>query len=276
MDRSYLQDAGKGIMSLSLAVWTWFEINYALKADKLKSIMHRLVKPQSVEKENEGKYVYASGFLKLDRQFPLKDELLDVCVHEALKLSRNVEMFQWTKEHRTVWSSQQIDSSSNDWRHKNPDWFITGATFSLPEPYGIYPFVVGKEVISQVELQLGVRPVYPGKQVRDKLERHGFSIAKDSEFYYLTPQRLELYRNPKPGDYRIKYTYLPSKLYLSIIGVQSQGEIVPGKELFIVHLGKESPEKLIKSQEKLLGTEIWKKRVLCLLGVLSGVYIATK
>jgi len=272
-----LKELGYGLFGLSAAAWVVCEVYYAYASYIFRTIKENVKEPMEVLPENEGKLVYASGMLRNTKSTFLKDPQLGIEL-QAAKLFRKVEMFQWSKDSgkfRPVWHFDSIPSKSHPKSKKNPQWkFLTDQIYAGQEYY-LAPFTVGREVVDKLTTVWDFKPVLLKPEEQEHVKKKGFVAYKDSEYYYLTKKvrRNNSYKKPVVGDYKVKYSYVPNNLYVSVIGEQRRNKIEPYKgSWLLVEEGEVPCEKLVELLDKRNSRNIWIARVLGSVLSATGVY----
>mmetsp|Transcript_12669 Transcript_12669/g.18471 ORF Transcript_12669/g.18471 Transcript_12669/m.18471 type:complete len:282 (-) Transcript_12669:1564-2409(-) len=269
---------GFKLSGVSLAVLACFELFYSYKLSSLKKMKLNYIEPGGVYSENNDRIVYVSGIVRAHDARKLKDSLLGIEV-KGFELLRQAEMYQRKRSSEKpsqfikTWSSHIVPSQDFPPEKRNPSMKFFGKKllnkgelllegFKLPSGSGL-----------KIESLWGVKPEIPEKNIREKLFRLGFNIEVDGEYFYLFKGLRPEFKHPKVGDYRIKYIYRPSEVYVSAMGKQSRQKIVPFGGIFLFKEGKVAPEDLATQEESRVKNKLWRARAVGILGILSGIYL---
>ena len=116
------------------------------------------------------------------------------------------------------------------------------------------------------------------KNAQDFFKKKGYAIYRDELHYYISKYiRKSGKYAPVNGDLRLSYFYIPNQIFLSVIGQQSQGYIIPYKNnIFLVQEGNKTPEELIALIPQESYTKLYFTRFFCSFGIFSGLYFAFK
>jgi mRNA-degrading endonuclease RelE of RelBE toxin-antitoxin system len=217
-----------------------------------------LVFPSSLDPKNEGKPVYLSGTLLKDDL--ITDTLFDV-KKDCLRLRRNVQKL--TEQWNTVHDEKEL---------------VFQCELKAEGPYDLAPLKVNPEIIDEIRNEFVIQPKNVPKKIEEELKGKGYSVLKNNKYYYVakTEEDLEKYR-AKKGDFRVFYTYVPNRAFVSVLGEQRNGFVVPirGKYL-IVKDGFQSPDDLIGLLPSEINHWSYVGRIIGPLGIFAGIYIHLK
>lgn len=244
------------------------------------------VKATEVDSANEGKFVHVSG--TADTPETLADQEFGVSAN-AIRLIRNIEMYQWKEEqeevsregadgrssreteysYKKVWSPTHIDSSkfNDSVNHANPAAFpFRGVTYEAKEVF------VGEYRLPESLVQKISQPEQIVVDVSTVTELHGGSVrplggtpASATGFYWSTDSDATQ-DAPQIGDVRIQF----SATYATDVSVMAQQagtsfrpfETHSGRQLNMLSLGLHSPESMIEKAETENTVLTWGLRVL--------------
>jgi hypothetical protein len=220
----------------------------------------------NVDPAKEGKLIHVSGAVKTDA--PLTDDQLGVQV-TAVKLIRNVEMFQWkehekseshkktgggtetvkTWDYKQEWAEGRIDSSSfkHPEGHENPEAPAFESKTFVANKVTVGAFTMSADQIGQLT-NAASHPVDAAAAqqlpagVRDK-----FKIA-DGKFY-----QGDNAATPKLGDVRISFQVV-NPATVSLVGVQTGQSFTPYKTgtdttILLVEEGSLTAQQMFKKAE---------------------------
>ena len=244
------------------------------------------VKATQVDSANEGEFVHVSGTAETPET--LTDREFGVSVN-AIRLIRNVEMYQWNEEqekvsregadshssketeysYKIVWSPTHIDSSqfNDSVNHANPAAFpFQGATYEAKEVF------VGEYRLPESLVQKISQPEKIAVDVSTIAELHGGFVrplggtAESATGFYWSPQSDATPDAPQLGDVKIQFsaTY-PTDV--SVMARQAGTSFRPfethsGRQLNMLSLGLHSAESMIEKAETENTVLTWGLRVL--------------
>ena len=106
------------------------------------------------------------------------------------------------------------------------------------------------------------------------MKKKRFAVFNDSEAFYLSRfKRIDKYF-PTEEDHRVSYYVIPNNCYVSVIGEQKNGMLVPYKnKLFLFRLGHCSSEELIELLPKETNPVLYGFRAFGIGGILSGLLL---
>jgi hypothetical protein len=252
--------------------------------------------PDKVDPAQDGKLVHCVG--KADTKEVLTDDTFNVS-HNALKLKRIVEMYQWEEEvetrtrkkvggsketikeydYRKKWLSRHAPSSEfkKPQGHENPSsmpWNdvtktadkVTLGAYELPGSMvsrigGASKITIDSNTIS--ELPAKFRPV---------VKKH------DSTLYLPMPPRKKVDpTNPVIGDVRIRWEVVEPKT-VSVVAVQKNGTFEPytaetGKTISLIQVGQHSAKEMYASEQAKSTMMTWLLRGGGFLAMFFGVML---
>ena len=218
------------------------------------------ISAENIDRANDGKAVQVSG--KATTEETLSDKI--VSLPNTFTLVRKVEMYQWqenvkteskdelgggTTEKKTysyekVWSSNEIDSSEfKKSSYANPTFPIkSDRIYAETGKLGDF-----KLTTNQIERIGGY------KEFDDLPQRSQYKIFNNMYYRSDSPE------NPQIGDIRISYKYVPSGVYISMIGQQRPNNTLSNIKfkdhmVFVQQDGDKTKDEMIysyKSQNKL-------------------------
>lgn len=248
--------------------WLYKEFMYKGDAESLFYLRNMLKHPISLTNENEGKLVYVTGNLRSSDTTLIFDDLFKIAV-PGLKLKRTVEMFQFYKDkdaYKTKWSDKPVSSSGFLQGFENPKWKI----------YNYEATHKGNLLVGEYKIaDNALKSIVSWKEVIGNYKGDDFKQFEQSGKLILFKSKKKFVR-PKVGNYRITHEYVPNGLFVSVIGQQRSGKILPYKGLLIVKEGLLSADKLIDEYGKQETYSIWKTRLACSLGMGLGIYLGYK
>ncbi|WP_417908861.1 TMEM43 family protein [Candidatus Electronema sp. PJ] len=196
------------------------------------------VSADKVDPVNEGKLIHLSG--KAVTEALLTDPIFGVSSANALKLQRQVEMYQWhessksetkkklgggeetvtTYSYSTNWSNHAISSSSfkKSAGHENPDSMPYESEELVADKVTLGAFTLSPSLVSRISgsQALPVNSDIPlPKELEGKAKRHagGFYIGANPV-------------SPQVGDVRITFKTVPAQ-DISVVAQQTGGSFVP-------------------------------------------------
>ena len=216
------------IIAAFCLLW-WNEGNFAALIQKESYIKKNAVAVNSdiLEKSNNSKLIFTNG--RVYTSGALSDSYISI--NKALKLKRNVEMYQWVESksrrdhknkggsvtktttyyYRKKWDSEEHDSSKfKKQEYKNPSFTIKSETLTANSA-SMGAFELNK---SQIDLMKSC------KTINNLPKIDGYKIAGN---YYYKGKDIS---NPEIGDIRISYQFVPSGSAISVVGRQDNNTIV--------------------------------------------------
>ncbi len=273
----------------------WNEGNGLHKAQSLKQTEKMLVTTpiSPIDKKNELKVVYFSGLATTDES--LKDSLLEIDT-KAIKLDRNVEMFQWEQEqeskteknmggsetetktytYKTAWSDKIIDSSNfkelNG--HKNPTSMAFPSRHEQASKVTVGDFILPTDLISKISVTTPV-----------DLTEKDISVIQNKTKLKVSHNGIDLYlgedsQTPRVGDVRIHVTEILPQI-VSVIAQQTgntvQAYMAPaGHPIALLVSGQQSYPQMIHDAEVENRMLTWLFRGVSLLLMIIGFTLILK
>jgi Transmembrane protein 43 len=261
---------------ISVGVLFWNEGRNAKRLADLGEVQGKFVKAGvgSVESGNEGKAVYLSG--KATSEGTLKDPQFGISVAGALKLARNVEMYQWKEKRETKtekklgggeekvttftyvkgWFDEPLDSSEyNQPSYANPKTMPFPTLRLRASDAKLGAFGVGDDVLDALptDTLVSVDPaVLPDSLNKAAVQNVSATqpaqmvrpVVRQDEVYFGNPD------SPQIGDARVNFRQLPSGP-VSVVARQAGNRLEPyitrgGREFLLAEVGEVSPELLFK------------------------------
>ena len=241
-------------------------MNYTKDIDKTNFIKKNIVDIYNYSPQNNKKLVHYSGMV--ETKDVLQDESLTV---NTPVLTRKVEMYQWKRlrnrsnsrsgrnKFTKIWSDKELDPNSLG--HYNTPMTIKDAEFRAAN-VTIEDFILDKSIINKLK---------PSSRVYKLPPRDGYQIVDN---YYFSGKD---FKNPKVGDYRISYKYLPVNTEISVIAAQYNNLLYEFKNnnysIILVSNGRISTYEMLKNfkdNAALLAIFI---RILCFIFLASGLYL---
>ncbi|HYM62197.1 MAG TPA: TMEM43 family protein [Thermoanaerobaculia bacterium] len=251
---------------------------------------------------NEGKLVHVSGAVKTDK--PVVDDELAIQA-DAVKLFRNVEMYQWkqsehsetrkklgggsetvtTYDYKLEWAKGRIDSESfkKPEGHENPPAPAFDSKSFVADPVRVGAFTMSKEQIDKLGGAVDF-PVEAGaeekvsKEAAAKLSSQKDRMplmAKDGKFYS------GMYVNgapaPKLGDLRISFQVIKPAT-VSLVGVQTAQSFAPfqakaGDSILLVEDGTHTAAEMFKTAQEQNKVLTWILRVVFFFMMFLGLFL---
>lgn len=264
----------------------WTNEGRALKtADALREVQKTVtvLSGAEVSPQNEGKLIYVSGSGKTAEL--LADPSLGVSVN-AVKLMRDVEMYQWvesskseTKEniggsketvttytYNTNWSSTRQDSSKfkKPDGHGNPEMVYSSDAINAKN-VSLGHFILSPDLVDKIS---ATKPLVLQNADFDKIPEPIRSKAKLSGDYLLVGTQDNPEPNsPKVGDYRIRYRLVPPEISLSVISKQTSNTFEPylsknGQQIELLETGIVSADAMVGNAQKSNQLMTWLLRLL--------------
>ena len=272
---SRIGDSIKGILFGLLLVIAAFPVLFinegcAVKTRKTldqgnKEFVH--VDPTAIDTANEGKLLHLTG--KAITKSTLEDPQFQVKT-EALKLKRDVEMYQWKESQSTktkkklggseektttytydkVWEKGRIDSSNfnKSSEHSNPTPSVTPQTWTA-NPITVGAFTLNKGLISQINEFTPVQ-IEPHENIKPTTE--GLPNLQLFNGQYYSGKNPS---NPQIGDLRISLLKVNNATGVSIIAQQVGSSFEPftgksGSTIEMLHIGDHSAAAMFADAQK--------------------------
>lgn len=254
MEKDNKRFLGIFLSGISVFGFSYFEWKNTLNLKEYREIKKDLVQPVDLRTENEGKPVYANGLILVRNREELKDDIFKIA-QLGLRLIRKVEMLQYSIEKSNlemIWSENKLENENLPEDKQSPAWKFKAKTFNTSLPYYVTPLLVGEEILDYINTVWTIKPVVHNEIFAREMKKKGFAIYYDQDYYYLSRfiRKKNVFK-PRFGDYRIKYSYIPEQIYVSMIGEQRNGKIVPYKDkIFIAQEGKVLPSELLRKYEE--------------------------
>ena len=298
---SRIGDSIKGILFGLLLVIVAFPVLFinegcAVKTRKTldqgnKEFVH--VDPTAIDTANEGKLLHLTG--KAITKSTLEDPQFQVKT-EALKLKRDVEMYQWKESQSTktkkklggseektttytydkVWEKGRIDSSSfkKSSEHSNPTPSVTPQTWTA-NPITVGAFTLNKGLISQINEFTPVQ-IEPHENIKPTTE--GLPNLQLFNGQYYSGKNPS---NPQIGDLRISLLKVNNATGVSIIAQQVGSSFEPftgksGSTIEMLHIGDHSAAAMFADAQKSNIIKTWVVRVVGFLIMLIGFNLLFK
>lgn len=246
------------------------------------------VSADQVVNANEGKLVHVTGPIATDA--PVADEDLGVQV-EAVKLVRNVSMYQWieeeksesrkklgggeekvtTYEYRKDWSSSAVDSSSFQVPegHENPGEFpLPSATF-VADPVRLGSFTLSAAQVDQLDESQDL----PLDAAAAESLPEGMSATVDKGAFYMGADPAA----PRIGDVRISFQVI-NPAQASVVGVQTGSTFAPyaaeaGDSILLVEEGTHTAAGMFQSAQEANKVLTWVLRGGGFLAMVLGLFL---
>jgi hypothetical protein len=236
---------------------------------------------------NDGKLVHATGEAK--SVAPVADPDLELTFKDTLILTRKAEMYQWQEETQTkteerlgggetttttysykrVWSESEIDSSKFNPAASAAEARKVGAPLTNPS------MTVKSKKFEAADATLGgykLKPALLGQISGDAVPKP----VEEPRGWTQTPQGYYagegIVEEPKIGDLRVNYTYLPSPQTVSVLARQQGAGLEPwrapnGYEVYALAVGDKTAQMMISDQQATENTITWIIRVVGIVGL---------
>lgn len=210
------------------------------------------------DSQNEGKLVELSG--TPDQLKTLTDPEFGISINRALKLSRYVEMYQWTESkeamgenpetnrilYKHAWSSNRIPSEKFLSRnHSNPElpW---KPRILVADSAMIGDFVLPENLVSQLGGNIRYK-LEPSMVDRFPLYRNQKPIIQNDILYYGNP------RSPETGDLKITFTY-SGPVPVTVLAKQTGNSFSPyelegGETIYFLQNGEIDAKTMLNQRE---------------------------
>ncbi|MCU0881947.1 MAG: TMEM43 family protein [Hyphomonadaceae bacterium] len=227
----------------------------------------------SVAATNEGRLIHVTGTSATGG--PLDDPITGASVANALILTRQVEMYQWTETSKAetrdkVGGTQETVTTytyARGWSDEAQD----STRFAQPQGRTNPPMELSSGRIQSTSARLGAFAL--GGKLLDRLNPETpVQLTSAPDGWRLVAGGL--YRGtgtpeaPQIGDLRISYLHVPAGGPLSVMGRQTGGEITgwtdnrQGYEVLLVAQGTLSIGEMVKTEKAAEGVLTWVLRVL--------------
>ena len=239
------------------------------------------VKSDKVDSKNEGKLVATKGKLNIDGSNELKDDTFGINV-KAVKMKRNVEMYQWkeectTKDDKTkctyekIWDDDIIDSSEfTESGHTNPSDMAYESEEYIADNVKLGAYILPDELVRSLK--------YDKTKGNDALKTE-YNNSKEEikvDGKYLTNVKED---GPQIGDIRISYQYTVVK-NASVMGVQTDDTFEAftskkGKDIYTIVEGNKTGAQILENMTSANKTIKWGLRILgiaLVIGAFSSMF----
>lgn len=246
------------------------------------------VTSRAVDATNEGALVHVSGAVTTPNA--VSDPKFGVSA-SGLSLNRKVEMYQWVEKSKTEkkvelggsetqvttfsyerqWSDRYQDSQTfnEPAEHQNPQFQYERDLFNVTSAK-LDAWTLGESVITRIA---GQKPLAVAAEEQARIQ----SVVGNSNRVQIVDGGIYLGyspSNPRIGDYRISYQYVPLGT-ISVIGKQSGDGITPfqtvsGDELLMVESGNVPAQEMFKSAASANSTMAWVLRFAGILFLIIG------
>lgn len=233
--------------------------------------------------QNNNRLVHLSAQLRTSQ--PLHDPNYRVVV-QAVKLKRQVEMYQWVEYHEskdyqedgetktettynynTEWKAELINSRNFDKEigHQNPSAMAVESVTVVAPEVGVGPFILSKGLVEQINN-------FQTLSLKDfnALNLDPF-LSVDDDYFYHT----QYPRRPEVGDVRVRFSFaglsdetsrLGPPQTVSVVAMQEGEQLVPfktksGDTLEILYLEELSAEEVFAKEHQYNSVKTWGLRV---------------
>ena len=253
---------------LTGAYWGYKEYTNDSSRDSISSLKSSVAQVNTCSKENNSKLVYTSGVLHPSNPSSLQDPMFGISV-QGLKLRRKVEMFQWMQIKNSSmtlgWVAHPISSEKFLPNFINPKWKLFDLDLTAKAPFKVNGFSLGSEILNHINSWKEVQGEYTGSEYKHERIENRLVLHKSKK------KRL----TPKVGNYRVTHDYIPSGVFVSIIGMQKDNRIVPYKgRLMLIKEGIVKPDDMLDEYGAKKSLNIWVVRATCFLGMGLGLRFA--
>lgn len=269
----------------------WLNEGRAVKTAKALTEIgnsYTIVSPASVDAANNNKLIYVNGTATTDDV--LRDTTFGIS-QPGISLSRDVEMYQWqekestkteeklggTKEttktysYKKEWSSRPNDSA--DFKvpegHSNPSMRYTQDNFTASNvKVGAFELNSALQNNIRANKKLTLTDADLSK-ISNELQAN--TLVNNGEFYVGDDPA-----NPQIGDYRIRYTYAPKEVTVSILAKQNSDTFGPyttsnGKSMMFLRTGTVGPDEIVGQEQASNTLLTWILRGLGMLAMFIGL-----
>ncbi|XP_029287152.1 transmembrane protein 43 [Cottoperca gobio] len=273
---------GVGLFFLSIYVLFTNEgraLKTAYSLDEGLSQVVSLEPFSSLDLQNNNRLVHLSA--KLRSSQPLHDPNYKVVV-QAVKLKRQVEMYQWveyqeskdyqedgetktetTYNYNTEWKSELVNSRHFDKEigHQNPSAMAVESVTVVASEVGVGPFSLSKGLVEQIN----------NFQTLSLKDFSAFNLdpflSVDDDYFYHTQNP----RRPEVGDVRVRFSFaglsgetspLGPAQTVSIVAMQRGEQLMPfktksGDTLEILYLEELSAEEVFEKEQQYNSMKTW-------------------
>lgn len=267
---------GGAIVLATCAGLVWNEWRAAGQADTL-AIARAQVVTLAADRLPQGDtpaIIHVIGDAIADR--PIIEPLLTTPL-DALRLDREVEMYQWREiqeggqndrivRYEGIWSPEVIDSRRyRDLGRVNPSRFAVPAKRHLADDVRIGLHKIAPELLAGAQ-------TLPYRPNETRLRGEGFDLYFADGFYWSGDPA-----KPRVGDVRVRFSILPEGP-LSVLGRSQAGTIEPlvdrnGHPVPLIAVGIAGPDDLLGPAAAGNAGEVWKGRAIMAFIMLIGVMI---
>lgn len=262
-----------GFIILIASIFALFinEHNY-VNAIKIANFAEKnaiIVSPKDLNPSNDNKLIFTNG--SAYSQELLTDSI--VRIPNAIALFRNTEIYQWEEirkhrdnnkisyTYRKTWSKNLINSDNfESSAYKNPKKMKYEPKNIYAHNIGLGKFYLSEEIIKNINSI---------SKITQLPYNSNFKIYNG---FYFTGND---YDNPKIGDQKLSYSYIPSGIKLSIIAKQSGNHLENMNSKYgdfsIVMNGEKDLKTMISDYKKNLTNNTWLIRGISLLFLFLGL-----
>ena len=262
-----------GFIILIASIFALFinEHNY-VNAIKIANFAEKnaiIVSPKDLNPSNDNKLIFTNG--SAYSQELLTDSIIRV--PNAIALFRNTEIYQWEEirkhrdnnkisyTYRKTWSKNLINSDNfESSAYKNPKKMKYEPKNIYAHNIGLGKFYLSEEIIKNINSI---------SKITQLPYNSNFKIYNG---FYFTGND---YDNPKIGDQKLSYSYIPSGIKLSIIAKQSGNHLENMNSKYgdfsIVMNGEKDLKTMISDYKKNLTNNTWLIRGISLLFLFLGL-----
>jgi hypothetical protein len=265
--------------ALLASLWGLFELHLAKKHWLIDQARSQAVRVTEYAPENEGQLVVVTGELTA-ADATVSDSNLNLDF-SGLFLKRDVKMYQWSKSsykqddvhvesYSAGWSSCRLDDTFHTGRHKNPHWHpaLSSKSWTNESRLTLGGFEIASYLMSSLNpMQVSLKEI----EVKPLYEEQGLVSYVTSNSLYFSP-KLKPNREYKAevGDYQVKYSLVPDKQVVTVVGQQKATQIVPWRNsLLSIAAGSHTNESMLAREES--GWGKWVVRGLLAAGLMTAV-----
>ena len=270
------------LIALSIIALAWNEHRavQALKAIERGIGSVKTVSASGIDQSNDQRLVYLSGPLASTKS--AFDPDMNFAVKNAIRLQRDVAMYQWVEQVTEKTTNQVGGSQITEKVYEYVQAWVSvpqnSKQFKVTVCHQNPPMPLRSATFDATSITLGAYALDPS--FIEKID--AFENASDSDKPPAGYQRFAdaLYQSKNPsqpeiGDLRITYQAAIAKDY-SIVAKQSKGSLVPYKDqsgyvIALLEAGHASPEHLFAQQSQTESILTWMGRILGLLFIFLGL-----
>lgn len=280
---------GLVVLLLAVGVLFWNERRVVLRSQALVEGFGRVVSVDSsaVDPANNQELVYLTG------QAEVTTDLVDPDLNlqrAAIKLQRQVEMFQWTEEARQVeiegeseprteysysteWSDRIVDETEFDTAQAppNPDNFLVEAETWIADPVTVGAFQLGEDLVTSLNKYQPVDLSEQDVDVAALASQYNRPVELAGQYVYFGTNP----NQPVVGDVRVWYEFVqPTEV--SVVAQQAGAELTAfttknGQSLQLIEVGTVAAQDMFASAEKANKSNLMILRIVGFVLVLIGV-----